>query len=613
MKAASGKEAENKSMESRNSLAGARSEAITSTAKHRAPVQAYVAGVWIILVLGAFPLILHDGYADILEVKYAMFAGLCAVMAFIMLCVRAAGPRKREAGKKTVRGIKAIWRKLSLTDRGVLLFFIISVVSTIQASPYVSQAFYGNEGRYNGLILNTAYTVFYFMISRNLKCRQEYLYVFLASGLLVCLFGITDFFLMDLFYLHYGQPGDTFMSTIGNINSFTVFCGLAVAVSGALYIFAECGVILRLIFLAVYAICLEAMLMGNSDNTYLFLGAVYATAPFAALKRKSSTCRYAAAVSMFVTCIWALIFISERYARETIPIDSVLKLIGDSRIAAAAAAGAWILTAVISITTGRWAAIRQSREGGTGTECDPEGTEQPKRQESPELRERKTKSVPQEQRLRDQMPERSVRIWAAFVGLCAAAMTGVVIWANANAELVAARWPQLTGYLIFNDEWGTFRGYVWRAAFEEYACLAPIHQIFGTGPDTFGIYMVTLRYQDMVRNTGFYYDSAHSEYIELLFTLGPIGLAAHIAMIAGNIRRCLARISGAAGRHRGVLAASSLAVAGYAAQAMININVPIVAPIFWAMLAIGESALRSADGRVGTGVTKEAAELTRAR
>lgn len=108
--------------------------------------------------------------------------------------------------------------------------------------------------------------------------------------------------------------------------------------------------------------------------------------------------------------------------------------------------------------------------------------------------------------------------------------------------------------------------------------------------------MVTLRYRDMVKATGFYYDSVHSEYIELLFTLGPVGLAAHIAMIVGTVRSCFAGLLTDTGRYRGIFAATGLAVIGYAAQAAININVPIVAPFFWAMVAMAQSAARRMRG-----------------
>ena len=536
---------------------------------------AYVAGIWLALVMGVLPLLTHNGYSDILGAKYAAFAGTCGVMAAVMLAVNI----RQLADAKTSR-VRSLWGNLSLTDKGVLIFFIISVISTLQASPYVSQAFYGNEGRYNGLILNTVYTAFYFLISRELDCKPRYLYIFMASGLVVCLLGITDFFRLDLLYLHHGKSSDTFVSTIGNINWYTVFCGLMAAVSGGLFIFSQCQPRSRAALLAILAISLEAMLMGNSDNVYLFLGAMYAAAPFAAFRKKSETCRYAVTVSMLFTCMLVLLLISENYTGKMIPIDSALKLMGGSRVVGLMAVTAWAVTAWVCRMMGACSKADTGKARGNAGDSS-KGSDS----ENGNIQMRHIITD-------DDMPNCSVKVWAIFVGVCAAVVAVIFIWANANAQLVTERWPQLSGYLVFNDEWGTYRGYVWRAALEEYACLAPIHQIFGTGPDTFGIYMVTLRYRDMVKATGYYYDSAHSEYIALLFTLGPVGLAAQLAIIAGTVKACFAGLLAGADRYRGIFAATGLAVTGYAAQAVININVPIVAPFFWAMIAMAQSAAR---------------------
>ena len=76
------------------------------------------------------------------------------------------------------------------------------------------------------------------MISRFWKLREWYLEVFLVTGLIMCIFGITDYFRMDI--LHFRGPytdpseSDIFTSTIGNINSFTAYVD-----DLALYLFGD--------------------------------------------------------------------------------------------------------------------------------------------------------------------------------------------------------------------------------------------------------------------------------------------------------------------------------------------------------------------------------------
>ncbi len=58
----------------------------------------------------------------------------------------------------------------------------------------------GTFGRYNGVFLITLYTVVYFLVTRFFRFRQWYLDLFLVTGMLVCGFGITDYFRMDLLH-----------------------------------------------------------------------------------------------------------------------------------------------------------------------------------------------------------------------------------------------------------------------------------------------------------------------------------------------------------------------------------------------------------------------------
>ena len=52
-----------------------------------------------------------------------------------------------------------------------------------------------------------------------------------------------------------------------------------------------------------------------------------------------------------------------------------------------------------------------------------------------------------------------------------------------HAELYSA----LSQYLVFDDDWGTNRGYCWRIGWQSYRELPFLHQLFGFGPDTYGI------------------------------------------------------------------------------------------------------------------------------
>ena len=144
-------------------------------------------------------------------------------------------------------------------------------------------------------------------------------------------------------------------------------------------------------------------------------------------------------------------------------------------------------------------------------------------------------------------------------------------------------------YLKFDDSWGTFRGYIWRACIEEYNKLSFIHKICGTGPDTFGIYMVKdmVRQNDMFTVTGQIFDSAHNEYLQYLFTIGPIGLAAYLTALLSTVYALIKN-----GLDNKYMVAIAMLIMCYMSQAVVNINLPISTPIFWAFLMIAKAMLR---------------------
>lgn len=105
-------------------------------------------------------------------------------------------------------------------------------------SDYVFEAFWGNEGRFSGLFLLLLYGVSFLVISRLSDFRNWYLELFLVSSVLVCAFGITDYFNLNL--LHFKDHIDPrqysiFMSFMGNINTYTAYLSLMLGVSGLLF------------------------------------------------------------------------------------------------------------------------------------------------------------------------------------------------------------------------------------------------------------------------------------------------------------------------------------------------------------------------------------------
>ena len=178
-----------------------------------------VTAAWVYLMFTLFPLIYHDYYFDILETKTKTFYFLTVTM-----IVLAAGWGIFSGEFAKVFGSDEKFG-FSLTDWSMLAFWGVAGISTLAAGKYMKQAFTGEEGRFVGFAFITTIMLAYFLVTRYLNFSKHMVTAFLCMEILLCLFGITDFYCMNL--LHFkdhmknGQE-KIFFSTIGNINSYTV-------------------------------------------------------------------------------------------------------------------------------------------------------------------------------------------------------------------------------------------------------------------------------------------------------------------------------------------------------------------------------------------------------
>ena len=151
----------------------------------------------------------------------------------------------------------------------------------------------------------------------------------------------------------------------------------------------------------------------------------------------------------------------------------------------------------------------------------------------------------------------------------------------------AEKYSSLSKYLRFDDNWGTHRGYIWHLAVRIYQKFPIMHKLFGYGPDTFGILTVKGYFDEMVGRFNEKYDSVHNEYLQYLITIGIVGTMAYISILVTSVVRIIRK-----GKENPVILSIAMAVICYAAQAIVNISVPIVAPVMFALMAMGLAACR---------------------
>lgn len=500
-----------------------------------------IVNLGVFLLLTVFPLYFHNYYFDILNSKYMFY--YCTVLTMA-------------AGVLIVWGIPALWKNesnLKLKGKNVLdhvnipdicmaVLLLGIIISTLQ-SDFKYESLWGNEARYNGLFLWLIYGVAYLIITRLLKFKSNLLDFFLIAGILICLFGITDYFQMDLlnFKVHMkkSQTYD-FASTIGNINLYTAYVGMVVAIATTLYATAKSRAKTIFYYATVVIACI-AMVMGRSDNGYLAIGALLAALPFYLFKTREGIKRYVVCLATLLTCVWMCGMANKIWPDHVQYLDSVFGMMSRSDKLVYGVLAAWLVVGIIYVV------------------------DRSKREEAP-----------------GHLP---VIIWSVFVGLCFC--VGIYILYDANIAGNGARYGNLADYLIFSDSWGTDRGFVWKLSMKYFKEFSVVRKLFGYGPDTFGILAHYQDFDTMVEYNNTIFESAHNEYIHYLVTIGAVGLTAYMMLLITSCYRMIKKCS-----ENPYVMAVVFAVLAYAAQATVNIAQPIVTPIMFTLLMMGLSACR---------------------
>ena len=114
---------------------------------------------------------------------------------------------------------------------------------------------------------------------------------------------------------------------------------------------------------------------------------------------------------------------------------------------------------------------------------------------------------------------------------------------------------------------------------------SPWKRLFGYGPDSFEILVVN---EGLHHKIGGIFDTAHNEYLQYLVTIGLLGLITYLVFL---ISRAVYILKSAA--YQPLLMSIFFAVFCYQAQVVVNLNVPIAAPVMWGLLAMGIAGNRN--------------------
>lgn len=165
------------------------------------------------------------------------------------------------------------------------------------------------------------------------------------------------------------------------------------------------------------------------------------------------------------------------------------------------------------------------------------------------------------------------------------AVAGVMLLGAVVLALLANFWPgfpslgRLDDVLIFNDDWGTYRGTAWRITAETWLAQPLWRKLFGVGPGMMHTAVAAWAGADITARMKTFY-AAHNEYLELLLTTGVAGLAAWLWFVAVHLRKA------AQNWLRPGVAPVTLALVSYLAHAVISIRVSMIFPEIMLLFAL---------------------------
>ena len=496
-----------------------------------------LAAVLAVLIMVGLPLVFQDYYFNILQVKYWYYCGvvIAAAVIYVIMAVIFWNRDRKWCDGALLKGLKSnlSLKSLTVAEWAMLAFLLASAISTLQ-SEYVYESFWGNEGRFVGLFMIILYTISFFIIARKLEFKKWYLDVFLGTGMIVCLIGILHYF---EFYLDYVD----FTSTIGNINTYTSYLALVVGVSTVLFT-VEKEAKRKVWYTVCVVISLFALITGISDNAYLTLLALLGLLPFVLFNSVRGVRNYVVILAIVCTEFIGIGFTVDKFPEHVLAINGLFNVITDFKGLPVITVVLWILG--IGLYFAECNVLKNAKESNLGR-----------------------------------------WIWLAVVIIVFSGLGKVLYDVNIAGNV--EKYGSLRKYLLFNDDWGTHRGYIWHLAIRIYQKFPILHKLFGYGPDTFGIITVQGYFDEMVGRYNEKFDSVHNEYLQYLVTIGIVGMIAYISLLVTVLARLIRK-----GKENPVILSTAMAVICYGAQALVNISVPIVAPVLFTLMAMGLAACR---------------------
>lgn len=492
-----------------------------------------ITGIYLFLMVVVFPFFAPEGYVHIDKNKYGFFL-LTGLLCFGLIVPAAIFLLVKQ---------KALWKKLSLTDKTVLLY-AAAVILSFLCTKWREYSWWGADGWYMGFVSQLMFAAIYFCVSR-FSQKTEYWYkIFLAVSAVIFLLGLLNRFSVYPINMKSEDPG--FISTLGNINWFCSYWVVTFPIGLVMYWNQKKGknVLLILYLLLGFMIGITQ----GSSSGFLALGAVVLILFFLSFKEKEKLLRWLQILLLFSISMLLLSIIKGWFPQALNYVNKIEEYLTKFIVSLG------VFTVIFLINTAAHFFFQKEK-----------------------LEIEKLKYVP---------------VIAAGL-LCAAAIVLAIClfyYNRSSMDKNAVQEGTAAAYFTLDTDWGNGRGTTWKAGADAFAGMSFREKWTGIGPDCFYAYV----YSDAEIARELYsvfgdarLTNAHNEWLTTLVNTGIFGLLSYAAIFISSIVRLLR-----AGKKKELLLVAAVSIVAYTVHNMVSFQQVICTPVIFIILGFGEKELR---------------------
>lgn len=483
---------------------------------------------YVFAMLLFFPLIYHNNYIDIVQTKKYFFLGMTFVYAVLCLVLTMVAELR---GRRAEVIEKHPWNRV---DAWAVVLCAGLALSTIFAGDE-KDALWGFTGRNFGAVVLLSGLLGYFLVSRFFVMSQSVLWAYLLGSGCVFLLAVLNAFQIDLLRMKENlDPAQHyfFVGTMGNMDVTACFGAIMVTVGMMLFYCAK-EKFSQKIYGAHVFLGFCAMICCRCDTAVVCVCAAFLVTGWFAFSdggnlRAARRLFFLWIASSAVIGAFRLVLAGHSYE-----FDGLCAL-----------AVSWQAVAAEAIL---WAALfaYEKRAGEQGAVTS----------------------------------KKARRIFGGI--LLAAAAAGVLAFVAANVSGVS---HGMLARFTITDEFGNYRGYIWKRSMQAYIDAPAFRKVFGYGMNQFPEFIRAYETEMTERFQSAFID-AHSEYLQMLATTGLFGAVGFFGMMAAGFWQCVRNLKQANAQKLAPLAGIAVLLV-YFAQAFANNPQVFTTPLYLIFMGI---------------------------